>query len=475
MRFATLLLTTTALLAAGSAFAGDINPVVNTSTDLANDLRGLTFAADGKIYVSGHVGVAPEETETVVGRFNADGTPDTSFGTEGFVTVDVAPGRQEQSLAIAELANGDVVVSVNAIDEDTGTSVYLLRFDNKGVQQIGTGWGDAEGKLEVVLGWANADNAAYPDAEKKPADSVWSLGVDNSSGTEKLVVAAFGPAPQGTDRTDNDRYVLRLLASDGSADPAFNGGKAFVYNSAAKFSDGGRNASIEADGTILSAGYTNFGEGYGNHVILIRLLPDGTPDPAFGGFVEPAKTTADLGVAASPGVAIFNPYMGDGGVSEGYGAARLSDGSYVTTGYGAATGEGKESSFGYASTLAPDLVSFKLTDGKFNAGYGTDGRLAIQSEGKGQPTAEDRGRDVVALPDDRTVHIGRFGGNAAAFVVTADGQLDTDQGDHGVIKLGHPAIDAQLFSAAINADGTRVAATTNASKAGARLIVLEVK
>ena len=473
MRLA-ILLTTTALIA-GSAHAGDINPVVNFSTDLANDLRGLTFAADGKIYVSGHVGTVVEETQVVVGRFNADGTPDTAFSEDGWITLDVAPGRQEASQSVAELANGDIVVSVNAIDEDKGQSAYLLRFDNTGKQLVAPAWGDADGKYEVVFGWKNADNASYPDPEKKPADVIWSMAVDKSSGEEKLVIAGFGTGVNGSGRKDADRYVLRLDPADGSYDPSFNGGAPFTYHSIAEFAEGGRNALVEADGSILSAGCTNFGDGYGNHVILIRLLPDGTLDKAFGNFVVPAVTTDTLGLAPTPGVAVFNPFQVDGGVSEGYGVAKLADGSYVTTGYGEATAEEGTSTLGYKSSLGPDMVSFKVVGDHLDPTYGNNGTVVMQSEGAGQPTAEERGRDIVGLPDGRTVHVGRYGGNAAVYVFNPDGTLDAEQGDHGIIKLGHPKIDGQLFSAALSPDGTHIAATTSNSPGGARLVVLEVK
>jgi hypothetical protein len=68
--------------------AGDPEPVFETIADLGgnvlpqvNDLRGLTFAASGKIYASGHVGASSDaERSIAVMRFNDDGTPD---GTPG--------------------------------------------------------------------------------------------------------------------------------------------------------------------------------------------------------------------------------------------------------------------------------------------------------------------------------------------------------------------------------------------------------
>ena len=157
----------------------------------------MTFAADGKIYVSGHKGDVETETTTVIGRFNADGTPDAAFGEDGFVEVDLAPGRVEQSLAVAELSGGDVVAAVNAVDEDGGQSVYLLRFDSTGARKAGADWGGDGGAVEVVFGWANADNDSFPGVEAPAEDTAWDLLVDATCGEEKLVVAGFGAAADG--------------------------------------------------------------------------------------------------------------------------------------------------------------------------------------------------------------------------------------------------------------------------------------
>lgn len=468
-----LLLATTALglATATQTLAQDLKPVGDTVTQAANDLRGLAYAADGKIYVSGHLGDPEADSSTVIGRFNADGTPDTSFGEDGFVEVDLAPGRVEQSYAVAPLADGDVVAAVNAVDEDGGTSVYLLRLDNAGAPKAD--WGEG-GALEVVFGWPNADNDAFPGVENPPEDTAWDLQVDATGGEEKLVVAGFGAAPKDSGRSDNDRYVARLLASDGSPDPAFNGGAPFSYHSAQTFADGGRRAAVESDGAIISAGYTNLGDTLRNHVILFRLKPDGTLDESFGGFIEPASSGEAVGLTATPGVAIFNPFVEDGGFAECYAAARLSDGSYVTTGYGAATAEGAASSHGFKTTEAQDVVTFKVAGTGLDTAWGQDGRQAIQSEGTGRPTAEDRGRHALTLPGDRILQVGRFGGIPAAFVLDASGQLDPTASEDGIVELPSDALDAQFFGAALSPDGKHVALTTNNHAAGARLVVLEI-
>jgi uncharacterized delta-60 repeat protein len=457
----------------GTALAQESTPLVDFTTDKANDFRGLAYGADGKIYVSGHRGDVEKETAVVVGRFNADGAPDLSFGEDGFAEIDIASGKVEQSLAVAPLANGDVVAAVNASEDGKGSSVYLVRFDSKGASKAG--WGGDTGAVEVVFGWPNAKNDSFPGVESPPADTAWDLKVDNSNGDEKLVVAGHGSAPDGSGRTDADRYIVRLLAADGSPDPSFNGGKPFTYHSAQSFAEGGRRVTLEPDGALVSAGYTNLGDTLRNHVILIRLKPDGTPDPDFGGFVSPQSSADAVGLKPTPGVAVFNPFVGDGGFAECYAAVKLSDGSYVTTGYGGATGEGVASKLGFKTTEGPDIVSFRVSGKVLDTNWGNGGLQAIQSEGAGKPSVEDRGRMLVPLPGDRTMHVGYFGGIPAVVVLDASGKPDTSIGKDGIIELPNQKLSAQFFGAAVAPDGKHVALTTNNNKGGARLVVLEIK
>jgi uncharacterized delta-60 repeat protein len=482
--------------------AGPVAEVADSLIEGVHDLRGLVYAKDGKIYGSGHIGASTAEVDRrlAVVRLEADGSLDDSFGEGGIVSfnlrereVEEAPAGEggaggsggsggaggagsgevvvsdgdEQSIGLVELANGDLMVQANVRDESgKGMDVVLLRLDDAG--ELVTSFGD-DGLKRLDFGWTDDDASAWTLATG-PSDQSWGLELDPSSDEEKVVVFGFGPAPVGAmtgdpavQRTDNDRYVARLLASDGSLDPDFNDGKPFSFNSGGTFSDGGRRGLVEADGSILSAGYTNYGDGLGNHIVLIRLLPDGTPDPDFG-----------FGIAA-PGVVRANPFLDDGGVAECYNVAKQSNGRYVTTGYGRATIANGSSSYGWETTDAVDLVSFGVLPGGIDPSFGRAGTLAIQSEGLNLGNTEDRGRDVLALSDDRLVYAGRFGTAPAIFVVTANGELDASVGDEGRFVY-EPLTDptAHFFRVVASADGKRIAAATSNHADGVLVAVLEV-
>lgn len=466
-----------------------------------NDLRGIAFAANGKIYASGHVGVNTDvDRETAIVRFNDDGTLDNTFGTAGIVRINVVPrvvdstgeapvvvnNGTEESLGIVELASGEFVLQINGRDATgTGVDVLLLKVNAAGERVAGFG---TNGVKRVDFGWIDeTDNASWPTAGATPSDQAWGLRVDSSvAGTEKLVVFGFGPAKKGstsgnpaTQRVDNDRYVTRVLASTGAIDPGFNGGAVYTLNSGGTFSDGGRRGIVLADGTILSSGYTNFGEGLGNHVILIKLKPDGTPDATFR-----------YGINA-PGASRFNPFLTDGGVAECYNVARQSTGRLVTTGYGRATAANTISSYGYATTSNVDIVSFGvLPSGAVDTSFGIESTVALQSELFAGTDFEDRGRDLLALPDNRLIYVGKFGANPSIHVAKPDGSLDEGSGDAAnglftytpLVRVADPnavppvtaLATSHFYVVEASADGKTIAAATANHEFGSRIAFLTV-
>lgn len=467
----------------------EVTELANETFTQASDLRGLFFTSGGKLYASGHLGTSATATDkkVVVGRFDQDGNADTTFGGDGFVEINVVAqvpdpndatkflnDGNEESLGIVELTGGDIIVQVNMRDANgKGMDVGLLRLDSSGapVTTFGT-----NGLLRLDFGWTPADDASFPVAgtATAPSDTSWGIELDPSSPTtQKIVVFGFGTAPFGSlttgtapvQRVDSDRYVVRVLASDGSIDPAFNDGKVFSYNSGDIFSDGGRRGIVEPDGSITSAGYTNYGGGLGNHILLIRLKPDGTLDTGFG-----------FGISTR-GVLRTNPFVDDGGVAECYNVARQSSGRYVTTGYGSATGPGITSSYGYQTTTGPDLISVAISaDGKsLDTAFGIEATFVAQSEEAGLASTEDRGRDVLALPDDQLVFAGRYGTDPAIYVVPPDGSFDPANGVGKLIRYTPFATTpSHFFRVVASPDSKRLAATTSNHADGVKLAILKV-
>ena len=109
----------------------------------------------------------------------------------------------------------------------------------------------------------------------------WGIGLDKTVAADpKIVVFAFGAparAAAGPQRVDHDRWVARVSASTFAKDPTFADAGVFTTNADdAGRADNARYGEVYADGTILSAGYTDFGAG--NNIVLIKLLANG-PQP----------------------------------------------------------------------------------------------------------------------------------------------------------------------------------------------------
>lgn len=482
----------------------ELEPISKVRQDVisaakVHDLRGLRFstAAPGKLWAAGHKGINANPTpvgdpdkQLVIARFKADGTPDETFSEDGFLEVNLVEREEaddpntvettvvvlndgnEEALGIVELEGGDIVVSGNKRDADgKGMDAYLARFTSAGVavDEFGT-----DGVAVVTFGWGPADvyTPPTPTSPAAPSDNSWGVELDGSGDDDKLVVFGAGTAAKvatGTQRTDNDRYITRVLASTGEIDPAFNAGKPFIYNTGGTNGDNGRRGIVEADGSILAAGYTNFAPG-GNHIVAIRLKPDGTRDGAFGP------------VANNRGVFHSNPVLNDGGVAECYNLVRQSSGRIVTTGYGSATAADIMSSFGYLSTKAPDLVSFAYSaDGKtLDSDWGNLGMFIAQSEDLNVTRFEERGRDLAVLHDDRLVHAGNFATDPAIYVVNPDGSFDDDTGlfrytpltttptSSGGVSTSH------FFRVVVSPDGKSIAASTNQNVDGVLVAFLKV-
>lgn len=436
-----------------AAPAEAIAPTFTKTIPGALDPFGIAFGSDGKLYVSGATLVVTDATTVppttdqrlAVWRFDDSGALDTTFGTDGVMTVAV-PGA-ETSYDIVELKSGDFVVHASsAAATGLAARVYLVKLAKQGDGSFA--FGEPE---HVAFDWDDGDFSAWPGTTATPVTTPgytsWGIALDRSdAANEKIVVFAHG-APKkvtaGEQRTDNDRWITRVLTSDGfPIDPDFNGGAPFTVDiDGAKRPDNARRGIVQADGTIVSAGYTSFEPG-ANHVALVRLTKAGVADTSFG-----------FGTAIA-GHTKFNPFLAVSGEAEAYNVGRQSSGRYVTTGYGTSHFD--------APTVKPDLVSFGVKDDDLDPQYGKLGSLAIQSEA--DPTAgasastgfEERGRDLVVLADDRVVHAGRYDGLASLFVTTKDGALDEAVGHGGVISYN---AETQFFKIAKSADGKRIAAT----------------
>ncbi|MCB9917355.1 MAG: LEPR-XLL domain-containing protein [Planctomycetes bacterium] len=366
---------------------GAVTTAIGTGSEYGRD---VTVQADGKILVAGYA-----DNDFALTRYNADGSLDTSFGSGGTVTTDVG-GGYDTGYSITVQDDGKIVVggySHNGTDYDYA----LTRYNADG--SLDTGFGGGDGIVTTAIGTSN--------------DYGRSVAVQDDG---KILVAGYSDAGGNSYVFSVARYNV-----DGSLDTGFGGGDGIVTTDIGSGSDYGLSLSVQADGKILIAGYSN--DGATNDMALIRYNADGSLDSGFGG--------------------------GDGIVTTAVGAG--SDvGTSVTV-----QADGKILVAGYASNGTDN--DFALTrynaDGSLDTGFGGGDGIVTTAVGAGS----DAGYSVV-VQDDGKILVGGYSHNGSDndFALTrynADGTLDNGFGSGGIVTTALGAGDDYGLSVTVQADG----------------------
>ncbi|MHA6197380.1 hypothetical protein ACX3YG_23770 [Pseudomonas wadenswilerensis] len=207
---------------------------------------GLLTLADGGAVIHCSVG-NDMHNHSFVFRVRADGTVDTDFGSSGFCRIDLDEQPSSIVRTLVLLDNGKLTLNV-AVQGPQSHEVYLMRLDNG---QLDPSFGDGTGMRRV------GDNPMY----------------------DMLALPGGGVLLGGVPLT-HARLVFLQFLDDGSPDPRFgeNGVADVVI-------DQGEvvlvKLALQADGKIVAVGSANVG--FGIHTLTVRLATDGSLDPAFNG------------------------------------------------------------------------------------------------------------------------------------------------------------------------------------------------
>ena len=224
------------------------------TTDFGNsDNAALSMAlqSDGKIVVAGFSINAGTNFDIAVGRYNADGTPDTSFGTGGLVMTDFG-NSDNAAVSVVLQSDGKIVAAGYSI---TGGSqdFAVVRYNTNG--SLDTSF-DTDGKVTTAIGASD--------------DYVNSIALQSDG---KIVVAGNASISGHSD------FAVVRYNGNGTPDTSFSGGKV-TTNINGRDSDAGSMA-LQSDGKIVVAGGTSSITGPYDFS-LVRYNADGTPDTSFG-------------------------------------------------------------------------------------------------------------------------------------------------------------------------------------------------
>ncbi len=316
--------------------------------------RGMTYGA-GFVTRSGDQAMA-------IARLRRNGSFDRSFSGDGIATVNVAVGGRTAELArgVVEQSTGRVVVA-GPVEHDPGATGDAARDTDVAVARV-----NRRGRLDRRFG---ENGITRLDLSTGVAASPTSFIGDTSWGltrlrNDRLLVVA---AKRAEGRTDRDFAVVKLTAN-GRRDRSF-GTDGVVTVDVGHGDESPKQAVVQPDGKIVVSGYTSSGGVVSP--VLFRIHPNGRLDRSFG-------TDGISNVRLLPSVA------------EAYDVA-LQGRKLVITGYGRSD-----------PTKPVDLIAARFNaDGTLDRTFGANGLVRLDVAGD-----EDRGRDLVVLPDGRLLIAG---------------------------------------------------------------------
>ena len=357
----------------------------------------VAVQSDGRVVVGGSANNG-SNNDMALARYNDDGTLDTSFGGDGKVTIDFA-GSGESIFGVAIQSDGKIVGAGGSSGD-----FALVRCDADGAPDTGFGTG---GKVITDFGGGSEsawDLALQPDGRivlagysNTGGDDDFALArynsdgtLDTSFGTGGKVVTDFGGMDDrgygvaiqangkivvvGDSRNGNDfDFVLARYNADGTLDAGFgSGGK--VTTAIGGSDDRGRSVALQWDGKIVVAGMVNNGSDL--DFALLRYNADGTLDTSLDG--DGIVTTA-VGSGSDQGYAVTVQANGKivvGGAAQApsnyfdFALARYNANGSLDTGFGVG---GKVISDFVGNTDAGTSLALQADGTIVVAGYSTNG------------------------------------------------------------------------------------------------------
>ncbi len=318
-----------------------------------NDMgHSITIDANGRILVSGSSVNDSGNYDMVIWSYNSDGTLDTTFGTNGIVVYDNTAGvnSDDYGYSITTDANNRILVTGTVRNEPTNGDMVIWRYNSDGTPDTSFGtdgivvhWfnsgrsitTDASGRILVT-----GDNYNYTDSDMV----IWrynSNGTpDTSFGTDGIVVHNNAAGGNGLDDgrsittdssgrilvtgysdngTDGDMVIWRYN-SDGTLDTTFDTDGIVVHDNAAGGNglDLGYSITIDASGRILVSGRSDSSAGVfpNEDMVIWRYNSDGTLDTTFD----------------TDGIVVHDSAAGGNGADYGYAITTDANGKILVTG-----------------------------------------------------------------------------------------------------------------------------------------------
>ena len=409
-----------------SSFGPDGNGIVKTlienqfGTAASAEITALEIQSDGKILAGG--GVSLSGGSSVLARYNADGTLDTTFGinANGYVVTSVSSGSDRINALLIQDSDDKIVAGGFALN-----SFALLRYTTAGIEDPSF---SGDGIVTTTIGSGGGAR-------------VQSLVFDAPNNR----IIAGGLAFNGV---NNSEFALAAYnVSDGGVATAF-GTNGIVTTSVSTGADGIQAMRLES-GKMIAAGFAS--DGARTDFALARYNSDGSLD------FDPAADPATAPPFDLDG--IVKTAVGGGSSDEINALAIQATGEIIAAGF----------SFGVDNVKNKDFALARYTtDGVLDASFGISGRVTTSISGS--PNTADDVINAIALQADGKIVVGgsAFQGNVGAsddFALARylpDGSLDTTfgSGANGIVTRINTASDEVINGLALQNDQKIVVAGT---------------
>ena len=295
---------------------------------------GVAIQSDGKVVMSGYASLSGEG-RVVVARLNADGSPDSSFGTSGIVTTDVNAGENDIGHRVAIQSDGKIVVA-----GFSATQQFVARYDTNG-------------DLDSSFGKGGIARTTVPGSSTRGR----SIAIQPDG---KIVVGGL----LITSSIPSISYLLTRFNPDGSPDDTWDGDgiKSIPYGTSPMTDEPGvRSVAAAPDGRIIALGYANR--------VVYSFNPDGSTDTGFG----------------------------IGGTANVWGSANNAPYDLTVSAGGRITVVGNTTSTSPSGSQYVQTITKFKKDGSLDTSFSGDGYLTVGSNEGGRVVALDsQGRTIVA-------------------------------------------------------------------------------
>ncbi len=428
---------------------------LNNVPDAAN---AVIIQPDGRIIAVGFTRMSNNNNIFAVVRYNADGSLDTTFDGDGKVTTSFF-GSSDTAYSVALQSDGKIVVGGLAFSSLPTTDVALARYNTNG--SLDTTF-DGDGK--VTTDFSNGNDRASGIAIQPDG---------------KIVAG-------GSTRPGPNNVSVLLIArynSNGSLDTSFDGDGKVTTDFPNSREQGGP-VLLQPDGKIVVAGYSDTQQFSDADFALARYNPNGSLDTTFD---FDGKVTSNVAVIGQPSSAQAVAVQSNGKIIvAGYGKntqnndfvlVRYNDNGSLDTSFDgdgqvltdfingndqafavAVQTDGKIIAAGYASNGNNDFAALARynSNGSLDTSFGNGGKITTGVLG-----IYDYIYELIVQPDGKIVAVGYGynGANSSIILIryNPNGSLDTSFGSGGKAIISGSGSDLEAYAAALQSDGKIVA------------------